>query len=246
MYVHALPTVNWGQEFLLAPFSDYKLPQNYTLVSSQDIGTTTVAYRCDDQRRASTLISKAGESTLLTWPRNSHCSLVSSRPIFVVHHRAFTGRGDYVTIISPTTRYVNNVMFTSLGSRVHNFIVITVPAEHFDPTQILLDGNQLSCSWIALPSITSEGALGYGCTVCITHGVHVVSHSGENGVISVVVHGFRSHRGYAYLAGINLDIDTETEGTLLCISYAGAQVAIGTSALEGLTVITVYSGLFSA
>jgi hypothetical protein len=245
MYVHTFPTVNWGQEFLLAPFSAYRLPQNYTLVSLQDIGTTTVAYRCDDQRKASTLISKAGESTLLTLRRNSTCSLVSSRPIFVVHHRAFTVLGDYVTIISPTTRYVNNITFTSLGYGA-NFIVITVPAEHFNSTQILLNGNQLSCSWIAFPSITSEGALGYGCTARITHGVHVVSHSEENGVLSVVVHGFRSPRGYAYLAGINLDIDTETEGTLLCICYAGAQVAIGTSALEGLFIITVYSRSFSA
>jgi hypothetical protein len=228
MYVHALPTVNWGQEFLLAPFNGNIQPQYYTFVTSQD--TTTVAYRCDDRISESVTISKTGEGTLLAFPPNSFCSLVASRPIFVVHQRASRRLGDfmgdpYVTIISPTTKYINEITFTNIEinprTLPENFIIVTVRAEHYDPTQILLDGNPLSCTWTAIPSITSDESIGYGCTVGIESSVHVVSHSKENGLLSVVVYGYYvefgggNTWGYAFLAGINLDSDVETEG--MCV-----------------------------
>lgn len=222
MYVHAAPKINWGKEFLLAPFNGNISPQYYKFVTSQDI--TTVAYRCNNQSSESMEISGAGEGTLLAFPPNSLCSLVSSGPIFVVHLRASRRLGDtlgdpYITTVSPTTGYVNNISFTNLESPTipDNFFIVTVQAEHFDQTQILLDGTQLSCSWTTIRSIYSDRAVGYGCTVAIASRVHVVSHSEENGLLSVVTYGYASNtlnqqRGYAYLAGINLDITTETEG----------------------------------
>ena len=216
LYVHVPPTSNWGQEFLLAPFAGRTALQYYKLVTSAS--STTVTYRCGTGSRQSMEIPIAS-STLLSLGTPSYCYLTATSPVFVVQlapGKDADSRGDAaVATVSPTTGHVERASFVVLPSNFPtNFITVTVQAEHFDVSQIQLDGSRLGCSWNAIRNTDSDSIVGYGCTSSMSVGAHTLLHSGETGVLSVVVYGWNNQPslGYAYLPRLDLEVAEQQTG----------------------------------
>ena len=213
MYIHLLPTFNWGQAFLLAPFGGRAADQYYRLVTSED--STTIDYRCGSGNSVSLQHSTAGSFSMLSFPSNSYCYLFANNPIFVVqmspgNEADLDGVGDpALAIVSPTTGHVRSASFFNFPTDFqNNFITVTVQAEHFDSSQILLDGTPLACTWNAILNTFSDDIIGHGCTFTTSSGTHTVTHSREDGVISAVTYGWNSSPalGYAYLTNYNLEL----------------------------------------
>ena len=127
-------------------------------------------------------------------------------------------KGDpTISMVSPLDQYINAVDFLSLTTSDFplNYISVTVAVEHYNEESILLDGQAIECKWQEIKNSDSE-TVGYGCNKTISSSLsiprkHTISHSDENGLISVLVYGFSAFpgRGYFYLAGQKLKI---TEG----------------------------------
>ena len=213
MYVQIPPTFLWGQLFLLAPLTP-RSSQFYKLVASED--STSIAHRCVGNDPVQGLTSlNAAESFSITVTSDSYCYLTSSSPVFVVQMAPGTdtdSQGDPgMATVPPLSGHVQSTSFTALDSATFptSFITVTVAHEHFDQTQIQLDGTQLACSWNDILNIDDDTVVGHGCTAAIADGSHVVSHAGASGVLSVLVYGWNtepisnSHRGYVYLAGFD-------------------------------------------
>ena len=135
MYVHLLPTFNWGQQFLLAPFGGRTANQYYKLLTSED--STTIAYRCGNESSMSQQILTAGSGLVLTLLPDSYCYLRASSPVFLVKMAAGNQEDDNgdpaLAIIAPTTGHVRSASFFSLLSDFPNsFITISVLAEYFE------------------------------------------------------------------------------------------------------------------
>ena len=213
--VQVPPIATWGTKFLLAPFAGRDGPQAFRAVSSKS--NTSYVYTCDSESRF------APETSALSFFSAAYCYLQSTDPVFLTE-LSFGGsidsKGDpTISMISPLDQYINAIDFVSLssGEFPSNFISVTVAAEHYNPDSILLDGQPINCVWW---EITDRDAniIGYGCNKTVSSDSgrpkkHTVSHSEEDGLLSVLVYGFSSFpgRGYAYLAGQVLEI---TEGRL--------------------------------
>ena len=219
VFVHVPPTFTWGRDFLLTAFAGRTSTQFYRLVTAEE--STTISYRCTLESDGSMFtIGDSRTIVTISFPANSYCSLSSSKPIFVVQLGAGHGTdgvGDPVmAIVSPISGHVDRTRFITLSSSDFStsFISVTVQAEHFDQSQILLDGGQLSCTWQQIYNTTSDDVIGYGCSASVTEGVHNVVHSGDNGVLSVVAYGWNNSPrwGYAYLTGIHLAVAGQTTG----------------------------------
>ena len=209
LYIHLPPTFNWGRTFLLAPFDGRTADQYYKVVTSED--STTIDYRCGINALVSLQSPTAGSGHVLTFPSDSYCYLNASSHIFVVQMspgNQADGIGDpALAIVSPTTAHVRSASFFSLPSDFpDSFITVTVQAEHFNSSQILFDGNPLACTWNSILDTSSDDIVGYGCTYNVLSGTHIVTHSEEVGVLSVVAYGWndRPSLGYAYLTNYNL------------------------------------------
>ena len=221
VFVHVPPTFTWGREFLLAAFAGRTSTQFYRLVTAEE--SNTIAYKCGTSDPVGSMLPSAGSGTIISLAAGSYCSLSSIKPIFVVQlgagHQTDNVGDPVMAIVSPISGHVNSTRFITLSSSDFptSFISVTVQAEHFDQTQILLDGGQLSCTWQQIYNTTSDGVIGYGCSASVTQGVHNVVHSGDDGVLSVVAYGWNNSPrwGYAYLTGIHLDVAGQSTG----ISY---------------------------
>ena len=215
LYIHVPPTASWGQAFLLAPFAGRTSSVNFKLVTSQN--NTAIAYRCGTEQSQGITLSLAGDSSILAFLGTPFCYLTATSPILVAQVGSGYNtdeRGDpAVALVSPITGHVSRTQFfTPSDNFPQNFISVTVQAQFFNVSHILLDGNRLVCmgSWSAIQDITSDVAVGYGCTANVTSGSHNVTHEIEGGVLSVAAYGWNSNPqlGYAYLTGINLGLTT--------------------------------------
>ena len=209
LYIHLPPTINWGHTFLLAPFGGRTADQYYKVVTSVD--STTIHYRCGSDDSVSLEKSTAGSGHLLSLSSDSYCYLNASSPVFMVQmspgYLADNLGDPALAIVPPTSGYVKSSSFLSLPSDIpNNFITVTVLAEHFNTSQILFDRNPLACSWNVIRNTFSDDIVGYGCTYNVSPGTHVVTHSGDDGVLSVIAYGWNDNPslGYAYLTNFNL------------------------------------------
>ena len=208
LYIHLPPTFNWGQSFLLAPFGGRTADQYYKVVTSVD--STTIHYRCGSNDSVSLERPTAGSGHLLSFSSDSYCYLNASSPVFLVQMSpgSSDNSGDpALAIVPPTSGYVKSASFLNLPSDFpNNFITVTLLAEDFITSQILFDGNTLACSWNVIHNTFSDDIVGYGCTYSVSSGTHVVTYSGDDGVLSVIAYGWDNSPplGYAYLTNFNL------------------------------------------
>ena len=220
LYVQLPPTFNWGQLFLLAPLDGRTANQQYKYVTTED--STTVAYRCGIQTNES-LIATAGSGQLLSLTTPSYCYLTASSPVFVVQispgSQADNVGDSAMAIVPHTSAHVTSSSFFNLPNDFANsYITVTVQAEHFTASEIQLDGGMLGCTWNNIYNIDNDDIIGHGCTFIVTSGTHTVSHSGENGVLSVIAYGLNSgpNYGYVYLTNYNFAVpEPPTNGRYL-------------------------------
>ena len=203
------PTITWGTTFLLSPFNSRDPGSIFKLSIFEE---TSILLSCGN----SSLYSGSIFANSISFITNDFCFLHTSKPILVVQLATagtLNGIGEpAITLISPTDQYVNEVSFVTLPEDVFstNFIGVTVRAEHFDESRIILNGEKLDCLWNPIYN-SSYAVFGYGCSKNIsswrnTPRQHVLSHSDNDGLISVVVYGFNSLSGYAYLGGQHISI----------------------------------------
>ena len=209
LYIHLPPTINWGQSFILAPFGGRTADQYYKVVTSID--SATIHYRCGSDDSVSLERPTAGSGYPLSLSSDSYCYLNASSPVFLVQMSPGSEEDDLgdpaLAIVPPTSGHVKSASFLNLPSDIPNsFITVTVLAGHFITSQILFDANPLSCTWNIIRNTFSDDIVGYGCTYSVSPGTHVVTHSGDDGVLSVVAYGWDDNPslGYAYLTNWNL------------------------------------------
>ena len=193
------PASTWGDRFLLAPFSGRATEQKFRLISTQP---TTVMYTCGNITQVATGV------TNLVFETDKYCSLASTSPVLVVQlsvGATVDNLGDpAIAMVSPIDQYISETTFVSFPNDTFpsSYISVTVLAEHFSETSIVLDGGQLDCSWQTIYSSNNE-ITGYGCSLPVSVSTSATVSHNSGGLISVTVYGFSvsPDLGYAYLTG---------------------------------------------
>ena len=208
------PTLTWGTNFLITPFTGRTGAQHFKAVTSTN--ETSLIVTCN---MSSTLAD--GSTVAYTFITQNKCHLISSDPVLLVQMSIGGGidsRGDpAITMISPIDQYIHDIEFItpSTSDFASNYISITVEGDNCTTNRIMLDGVAVSCDWQEIYD-NSNSIIGCACSLPISSernsvAKHVISHSDEDGLLSVLVYGFDTfpQRGYAYLAGQRLEVTQE-------------------------------------
>lgn len=222
--LHVPPHATWGTKFLLAPFAGRTGVQNFKAISAE---ASSIIYTCGTTSRG------AQGMTTLEINTDEYCYVESSQPLLLVQLStggSIDSKGDpAVAMISPIDQYVSEIAFFSLPTStfLSNYISVTVSAEHYNAENIgiMLDGAAIDCEWQEIRNNEDE-IVGYGCSKAVTSGAndptqHSVTHTGANGLLSVLVYGFSAFpgRGYAYLAGQKIAVTDGELASLLCVVH---------------------------
>lgn len=200
------PTVMWGKNFILMPFSGRTGGQVFKVVSADN--NTTLYHDCTNNSTVNTVRLSSG--TMLEFNTSSYkaCHVKSDKPIIVAQFsvgKDIDGLGDpTLMIVPPLEQYVKRATFQIFLPQKEfpmQYMNVIVPSESFKHTSVRLDGKQIQSDWSVVYAVNSTDVLGYMCAVPVGDSdTHTVTNLESNGRLAVMMYGFNPElrQGYAY------------------------------------------------
>ena len=201
------PTVNWGQQFLLTPYSG-KPVQYYKIITASN--HTTYNFTCGIGNTTTYNLHTAGSSSTHSTSSNYYCSISSDKQILVtqlVPGAELGNTGDpAISLVPSIDRYSQDVVFVSPNLTFGTSNDITSHyiniATTFQST-ILLDGVALSLTWNAIYDYTNN-VIGYGTQLNSTSLdiPHILTSDNK---FTTLIYGIGSSitTAYSYSAGLS-------------------------------------------
>ena len=211
------PTVNWGQQFLLTPYSG-KPVQYYKIIAAAN--HTTYNFTCGRYNTSTHYLNTAGSSFTHSTSGSSYCSVSSDKPILVTQLGAgyqLGNTGDPVISIVPSIdQYSQEIAFVSpniTGITSHYINIATTTNQ----STILVDGVALPLTWNAIYD-HKNNVIGYGTQLINSTSLDIPHILTSHTKFSTLVYGFGSFKGYSYSAGVNL-----AQGIIKCVHITSIQ-----------------------
>ena len=195
------PTVNWGQQFLLTPYSG-KPVQYYKIITAAN--HTTYNFTCGRYNTTTHYLNTAGSSFTHSTSGSSYCSISSDKPILVSQLGAgydLGNTGDPVISIVPSVdQYSKEIVFVSpnMNGITSHYVNIATTSLN----TILVNGIALTLTWNAIYDHTNN-VIGYG-TQLNSNSLDISHILTSHTKFSTLVYGFGFTSGYSYSAGVNL------------------------------------------
>ena len=195
------PTVNWGQQFLLTPYSG-KPVQYYKIITARI--HTTYNFTCGRYNTTTHYLNTAGSSFTHSTSGSSYCSISSDKPILVTQLGAGHDLGNIgdpmISVIPSVGQYSQEIVFVSPninGDITSHYINIATASLN----TILVDGIALPLTWNAIYDHTNN-VIGYGTQLNSTslNIPHILTSRTK---FSPLVYGFGDYTSYSYSAGVN-------------------------------------------
>jgi len=208
MVEQILPTVMWGKEYYVAPFSTRN---SYTIKVMAAYDSTAVDIYCSNTRQSYTLNEGNDVTTILS----VHCAIFASKNVIVAQfgHGQLddSANGDPIMILVPATAHYTNTsdiatMYNTPSGFLH-YANIIVLAQFYQPQLIYLTTggvrNSLqSANWV--PIQVDSVNVAYTTQVSISDGISSVIHTSTFALMAVTVYGFIIVEGYGHTGSLNL------------------------------------------
>jgi len=207
------PTITWGRFFLSASYQNRVSGERYRVIAT---GNTTVTGHCNPAIEGlhshSFIINLRGTGSYHEFQigPNVFCSMQASRPVLLmqfasgaVHETPHYGDPSMM-VIPPVEQHRNNYTIVT-QSNFDNFLTVTVVAEFFNTSDIILNGASLAGSaWTPIYCSTVD-VCAYGTRLSVRVGPSFIYHTNPAAKLGVVVYGFSPSNSYGYPAGMELD-----------------------------------------
>ena len=213
--VEQLPPVEaWGRQFATAPLKTRSFDV-FRIVASAN--STTVIVRCThrsgSQGYVDTFVLNEGGYTDVQVRGTDFCWMEADKRILLLQFAVGTTTdsmpGDpFMALVPAVSHYTNTFTLPIVNSSLNNFthyLNIIIPAEHYQPDQIFLDGQSLQSLALEFVAIAHNGeTMAYATQVEVNATTHTLIHSNSTGVIGVVSYGFGYGSSYGHIGGMQL------------------------------------------
>ena len=207
--VEQLPPVEaWGRQFATAPLKTRSFDV-FRIVASAN--STTVIVSCI--HHVCTFDLNEGGYTDVQVSSTDFCWMEADKKIlllqFSVGTRADSMPGDpFMALVPAVSHYTNTFTLPIVNSSLNDFthyLNIIIPAEHYQPDQIFLDGQSLQSLALTFVAIVHNGeTMAYATQVKVSATTHTLIHGKSTGVIGATAYGFALHASYGHIAGMQL------------------------------------------
>ena len=117
--------------------------------------------------------------------------------------------GDpFMALVPAVSHYTNLFTLPIVNSSLNDFthyLNIIIPAEHYQPDQIFLDGQSLQSLALEFVAIVRNGeTMAYASQVEVSATTHTLIHGNSRGLFGVVSYGFAYRASYGHIGGMRL------------------------------------------
>ena len=214
--VEQLPPVEaWGRQFATAPLKTRESFDVFRMVASES--STTVNISCVHTNSAQGYVDTItlNKSAFADVQVNStdFCWMEADKSIlllqFAVGTTADNVRSDpFMALVPAVSHYTNSLTLPIVNSSLNNFthyLNIIIPAEHYQPDQILLNGQSLQSLALEFVAIVHNGeTMAHAAQVTVSATTHTLIHGNSTGLLGVVSYGFARSASYGHIGGMRL------------------------------------------
>ena len=214
--VEQLPPVEaWGRQFATAPLMTRMSFDVFRFVASEK--ATTVSISCvlnnGTQGYVDTFCLTEGGFADVQVRSTHFCWVEADKRILLLQFAVGQTADDilndpFMALVPAVSHYTNTLTLPIVDSSLNNFthyLNIIIPAEHYQPDQILLDSQSLQSLALEFVAIVHNGeTMAYATQVEVTATTHTLIHSNTGGIIGVTAYGFAYHASYGHIGGMQL------------------------------------------
>jgi len=196
------PTMYWGKMYYIAPLAGRNA---YTIRVLAAYDATDVLMDCSSTKRSYTI--NAGRVYTNTLSSSQYCAIHSNKEILVAqysHGYNYDWRtGDPMMMLVPATILYSNkfTLSTISSSGYSDYINIIVLKEFYQPSMMYwitrgVKRSMQSQSWNAIKF--NQVTEAYCTQLSVSEGQVEIFHTASNALISAVVYGFSTYKGYGH------------------------------------------------
>ena len=216
--VEQLPPVEaWGRQFATAPLKTRMSFDVFRFVASENTTTCTVNISCvlsnGTQGYVDTFrLSEGGFADVQL--RSTHFCWVEADKRILLLQFAVGQTADYVpsdpfmALVPAVSHYTNTFTLPVVDSSLNDFthyLNIIIPAEHYQPDQIFLDGQSLQSLALEFVAIVHNGeTMAYATQLEVSATTHTLIHGNNRGLFGVVAYGFTDRSSYGHIGGMQM------------------------------------------
>ena len=209
------PVEAWGKQFATAPLKTRKSFDVFRMVASES--STTVNISCvhtnSAQGYVDTISLNEGgfadvqvSSTDFCWMEADKCILLLQ---FAVGQTADYVQSDpFMALVPAVSHYTNSVTLPIVNFPLNDFthyLNIIIPAEHYQPDQIFLDGQSLQSLSLEFVAIVHNGeTMAYAAQVEVNATTHTLIHGSSTGLLGVVSYELAFGASYGHIGDMRL------------------------------------------
>ena len=214
--VEQLPPVEaWGRQFATAPLKTRMSFDVFRFVASEN--TTTVSISCvlsnGTQGYVDTFRLSEGGFVDVEVRSTHFCWIEADKSILILQFAVGQGADfvlsdPFMALVPAVSHYINSLTLPIVNSSLNNFthyLNIIIPAEHYQPDQIFLDGQSLQSLALEFVAIVHNGeTMAYATQVEVSATTHTLVHGNTGGIIGVTAYGFADHASYGHIGGMQI------------------------------------------
>ena len=228
--VEQLPPVEaWGRQFATDPLKTRMSFDVFRFVASEN--NTTVGISCvlsnGTQGYVDTFRLSGGGFADVEVRSTHFCWIEADKSILLLQFavgRTADGvlsSDPFMALLPAVRHYTNTFTLPIVNSSFNDFthyLNIIIPAEHYQPDQILLDGQSLQSLALEFVAIVHNGeTMAYATQVTVSATTHTLIHGNSTRVIGVMSYGFATTVSYGHIGGMQLAQISEFLPSWLCL-----------------------------
>ena len=221
--VEQLPPVEaWGRQFATVPLKTRMSFDVFRVVAAEDSTMVNISCTLHNGTKGNVDTYSLNESSFVDVNISStdYCWMEADKRILLLQFAVgvtadHVPSDPFMALVPAVSHYTNSFTLPVVQSSIVNFfhyLNIIIPAEHYQPDQIFLDGQSLQSLVLECVAITHNGqTMAYGCQVKVNATTHTLIHGNSRGVFGVISYGFALGFSYGHVGGMRLPKFTFSE-----------------------------------
>ena len=226
--VEQLPPVEaWGRQFATAPLKTRMSFDVFRIVPAENgtILNVSCTVHNGTQGFIDTFTLNEGGFADVQVNSTDFCWMEADKGILLLQFAVGTEvdsvpSDPFMALVPAVSHYTNSFTLPIVNSSLNDFthyLNIIIPAEHYQPDQIFMDGQSLQSLAIEFVAIVRNGeTMAYASQVEVNATTHTLIHGNSRGLFGVVSYGFAADVSYGHIGGMRLHMPQLSEWYLRC------------------------------
>ena len=214
--VEQLPPVEaWGRQFATTPLKSRMRFDVFRILASENNTFVNIScsHRSGTQGYVDTFVLNETGFADVEVNSTDFCWMEADKGILLLQFAVGTQvdhvPGDpFMALVPAVSHYTNLFTLPIVNSSLNDFthyLNIIIPAEHYQPDQIFMDGQSLQSRELEFVAIVRNGeTMAYASQVEVNATTHTLIHGNSRGLFGVVSYGFAYRAAYGHVGGMRV------------------------------------------